>query len=329
MSTGRTICPVASNTFAFTSSGGSEIRWTYLWNVARHVTPQRRPSLAAGIPVWFRYSLNVTVDDSNPFLTPRQHISYRLVNESTDRPEGGSMVEPPLQGDDEAPERMANRIRELRESRGLTLEALGALCRTTKQQMYKLERGDVQLTQKWMERIANALNVAPADILPQRTPAPKVSPAAPTLTKDYPLGPITQSATVLPPLVADLPILGSAQGGFRGVLMIPTESEAVGYTFRPPQLQGVPGAFALYVVDDSMVPRYEHGMLVWVHPHITPRPGNYCVVIKHSDEVLIKQLVRRTERTVTLRQLNPVEEIDLPAVEVRHIYFVFGSLDIR
>ena len=44
----------------------------------------------------------------------------------------------------------------------------------------------------------------------------------------------------------DLPVLGRAQGGATGVLMIPTEQPPVDWTYRPPQLRGVSDAFDVF-----------------------------------------------------------------------------------
>ena len=44
-------------------------------------------------------------------------------------------------------------------------QALADLVQTSREQIGRLERGERQLTQKWMARIAEALNVRPSDLL--------------------------------------------------------------------------------------------------------------------------------------------------------------------
>ncbi|MBW4089925.1 MAG: helix-turn-helix transcriptional regulator [Proteobacteria bacterium] len=65
---------------------------------------------------------------------------------------------------------MANRIRELRLARGLTLEQVGAKAETSPQQIQRLEKGERRLTDDWMRRVAPALGVAPATLLADTLP---------------------------------------------------------------------------------------------------------------------------------------------------------------
>lgn len=65
---------------------------------------------------------------------------------------------------------MANRIRELREARGLTLEQISERVETSVQQISRLERGDRRLTDEWMRKIARALGVPPAALLADSAP---------------------------------------------------------------------------------------------------------------------------------------------------------------
>ena len=59
-----------------------------------------------------------------------------------------------------------NRIRELREERGWGQHELAERCSTTNQQISRLEAGQRELTQRWMERLGSALGVNPVHILP-------------------------------------------------------------------------------------------------------------------------------------------------------------------
>ena len=67
---------------------------------------------------------------------------------------------------------MANRIRELRQARGMTLEELAELVGTTLQQISRLELSDRRLSEKWMRPIARALCVQPGDLLADTPPDP-------------------------------------------------------------------------------------------------------------------------------------------------------------
>ncbi len=60
---------------------------------------------------------------------------------------------------------MTNRIRQIREDRGLSQQELADRVGTSNQQISLLERGERQLTANWMERLAKGLDVNPADLL--------------------------------------------------------------------------------------------------------------------------------------------------------------------
>jgi transcriptional regulator with XRE-family HTH domain len=64
-----------------------------------------------------------------------------------------------------------NRIRELREKAGLTVQQLAERCEppTSQPQITRLEAGKRRLTVEWMHRIATALGVRPEDLI---APAP-------------------------------------------------------------------------------------------------------------------------------------------------------------
>ena len=64
---------------------------------------------------------------------------------------------------------MNNRLRELRKKEGLTLDQVAKEAGTTNQMVGMLERGERQLTQRWMERLAPALKVKPTELLPLNT----------------------------------------------------------------------------------------------------------------------------------------------------------------
>lgn len=74
---------------------------------------------------------------------------------------------------------MDNRIREHRLKRGWTMEQLAEKVGTTNPQISRLERGDRQLTVRWMVRLSQALGVNQSDLLiaPTDIVAPSVAPS--------------------------------------------------------------------------------------------------------------------------------------------------------
>jgi phage repressor protein C with HTH and peptisase S24 domain len=228
------------------------------------------------------------------------------------------------------PKILPNRIREFRENARLSMQALADRAGTSAPQINKLEKGERKLTVDWMIRLGRALNVDPKDLMVIEPPSEgELPPGAPPPRRLYDL-PASLSAAAIDLGRPDLPILGRAQGGPNGVLMIPTEQRPVDWTYRPPQLRGVQDAFAVFAYDDSMHPMYKNGQTLWVHPHLPAKPGDGILIIKRSDEALIKELVRRTASDVTLRQYRPrEEEFTIAQDEIRSIYRVVGALDLR
>lgn len=92
---------------------------------------------------------------------------------------------------------MTSRLRELRRARGFTLAELAALCDppTTAVTIGRLETGMRKLTVPWLERLATALGVEPADLLPGESAT--AVPVAALLGRDGPVAP--SAPMVLPP----------------------------------------------------------------------------------------------------------------------------------
>jgi phage repressor protein C with HTH and peptisase S24 domain len=221
-----------------------------------------------------------------------------------------------------------NRIREFRERAGLSMQALADRAGTSAPQINKLEKGERKLTVDWMIRLGNALAVDPKELMVIEGAGAADGGAAGA--RRLPEVPSALNAAALEFGPPDLPIRGRAQGGPSGVLMIPTEASPVDWTYRPPQLRGVGDAFAIFAYDNSMHPMYKHGQTLWIHPHLPVKPGDGVLIVKRSDEALIKELVRRTATEITLKQYCPrEEEFALPQAEIRTIYRIVGALDLR
>jgi|SRR5579871_4212821 len=127
-------------------------------------------------------------------------------------------------------------------------------------------------------------------------------------------------------MARDMPVYGSASCGEDGLFEF--QGEVADYVRRPPRLTGARDAYALYVANESMVPWREPGQLVYVHPAIAPRAGDYVVIQlnpKKEDEnatpeAYIKRLVRLNSDSVTLLQYNPKKEIVLKRPRIKSIH---------
>jgi hypothetical protein len=102
---------------------------------------------------------------------------------------------------------------------------------------------------------------------------------------------------------------------------------------RPVSLAADPEAFALTVVGDAMWPRFRPGSRIAVSPRAPVAIGDDVLVRLRSaggtegiQRVLITQLVKRTSRSVELRQFNPDRSVDVDAGEVDAIQKIAGEL---
>jgi phage repressor protein C with HTH and peptisase S24 domain len=115
------------------------------------------------------------------------------------------------------------------------------------------------------------------------------------------------------PTVRDLPVYGAAEGG-DGVMIL--DNEPIEYKDRPANLVGVRGAYAVYIINDSMAPAYEQGDQVNIHPARPVKPGKDALFIstdEHGTEhAMVKRLVRATDKVWRVQQFNPPKNFDLP-----------------
>ena len=106
-----------------------------------------------------------------------------------------------------------------------------------------------------------------------------------------------------------IPVYGVGVGGSDGKFVL--NGQRVADVLAPPSLDRVPGAYAIYVHGESMVPRYEPGETVFVDPHKPVRQGDYVVIQIRPDHDgdpplgFIKRFVSRSDREVVVSQLNP------------------------
>jgi phage repressor protein C with HTH and peptisase S24 domain len=119
-----------------------------------------------------------------------------------------------------------------------------------------------------------------------------------------------------------MPIRSAARGGGEQQMFL--EDGPIGYTPRPANLAGVRDAYAIYMVGDSMEPRYMAGWLLHVNPFKPPTRGRDVVVYKTDQAVLIKTFVGWNDDALVLHQLNPDETFRLLRAEVAECHLVVG-----
>jgi phage repressor protein C with HTH and peptisase S24 domain len=115
----------------------------------------------------------------------------------------------------------------------------------------------------------------------------------------------TQLIEDSPRTVQSVPLLGFAQAGSGGYFT--DGGFPVGRGWDEVGLPSVNDehAYALEIAGDSMKPAYRDGDIIVVSPGAAIRKGDRVVVKTKDGEVMVKELKRRTAKTLELSSLNP------------------------
>ena len=120
------------------------------------------------------------------------------------------------------------------------------------------------------------------------------------------------------PVISTVPMIGFAQAGEGG--HFDDSGFPVGKGWDEIELPHVTDeqAYALKIAGESMKPTYRPGDIVIVSPSSQIRKGDRIVVKTRDGEVMVKELRKRTTKTIELKSLNaehrdrtfPVNDID-------------------
>lgn len=124
----------------------------------------------------------------------------------------------------------------------------------------------------------------------------------------------------------DLPMMGRAIGGEDG--MVELNGTVLDRVPRPHQLKDVPDAYGVYMNGESMLPKYEAGQALYIHPHRSPRVGNFVVIELEDHRAFVKQLVKREATSITVRQFNPDRTFEIPLNQVINLHRIVSSDEI-
>ena len=191
----------------------------------------------------------------------------------------------------------ANWFQQAFDRAGVTQADLARHLRLAPSAVSRMLKGERQMKLLEAVQVANFLGVSQDEVLrhagaaatrrrAERAAAPR--PAARSARRGRP--PRPAGAAHRPARGDTIPIRSAARGGGEQEMFL--ADGPIGYTPRPANLGGVRDAYAIYMVGDSMEPRYEQGWLLHVNPFKPPTRGRDVVVYKTDEAVLIKQFVR-------------------------------------
>jgi phage repressor protein C with HTH and peptisase S24 domain len=129
-----------------------------------------------------------------------------------------------------------------------------------------------------------------------------------------------------------IPVYGHAMGGKDGEFIL--TGNQVSEVLAPPGLAHVPDAYAVYVVGDSMEPRYFAGETVFVNPRLPISRGAFVVAqISKGQEsapsAYVKRFVSQDSKRLRLEQYNPKKILEFPSSSVGAIHRIVMSGENR
>ncbi|HSK39944.1 MAG TPA: S24 family peptidase, partial [Arenibaculum sp.] len=120
-----------------------------------------------------------------------------------------------------------------------------------------------------------------------------------------------------------LPVLSAARGGVDQEMFL--EDGPIDWVAVPDYLKNARDSYGMYVVGESMMPRFRPQQLLYVNPYKPPAPGSGVVVVKTSKAVLVKEFVRRAPMGILVREYRPeTREFVIPLEELEAVHTVVG-----
>lgn len=131
-------------------------------------------------------------------------------------------------------------------------------------------------------------------------------------------------------LDSTIPVYGQAVGGRDGMFVL--NGNKISDILAPPSLRGIRDAYAVYVVGESMVPRYYPGEAVFVNPRLPVRQGGFVVAQIAAAEgepphAYVKRFLSRDGKILRLEQLNPEKELRFPVNRVVSVHRIIMGGD--
>jgi phage repressor protein C with HTH and peptisase S24 domain len=117
-----------------------------------------------------------------------------------------------------------------------------------------------------------------------------------------------------------VPLIGLAQAGSGGYFDDGGFPVGKGWDEIPFPAVNDENAYALEISGSSMEPAYRDGTVIIVSPAASIRRGDRVAVKTREGEVMVKELKRRTSKSIELRSINPAH--DERSLSVRDVLWI-------
>lgn len=182
-------------------------------------------------------------------------------------------------------------------------------------QFIKLERGDRGLTERTINLAAKAFAVSRSHVIGEGSAEPD-TPAVSEMAQPNVVGPPDANFddTSIYRGPRNVPVYGTGSGG-DGAGDFTLNGQIIDHAPRPPGIANRKDVYVVYLVGDSVSPKYEDGDPLYIDPHRRPQPRDYVFVEmrgSHEGEAgraFVKRLVKRGGGKLVVEQHNPPEPI--------------------
>ncbi|MDY0008594.1 MAG: LexA family transcriptional regulator [Bdellovibrionales bacterium] len=144
---------------------------------------------------------------------------------------------------------------------------------------------------------------------------PQADVAPPAQNQNFTMQPVSAQAAhpVLPDSMTPVPVY-STQG----------DETPIDWTARHPAQAGMRSAFALYVPDNRMTPRYFAGEIVYVHPHRPPAAPQDVVIAHSTGHLQIARMVQADADSIEVEYMNPPQRETYQRSALSNVYAIVG-----
>jgi len=230
----------------------------------------------------------------------------------------------PIMDETQLAEKIGTALRTARKQRGLVMRDVAQAAGVSTGAVGNWERGANVMSMENLQAVASYLGIDPIALSKGNVKFLSET----QLVSD---AEIISDASHIDTGPLDVEILGVAVGGDDGDFTL--NGEVSGYARRPAGIAHLRKVFALHVLSDSMVPRYEPGELLYCGGRDAVSGDD--VVIEMFPEkgetvgkAYIKRLVKRSKTEIICKQYNPAKELVFDPYAIKNMWRVIPTREL-